>query len=200
MWRTLFQHAAVDWPYLPHVRSQYPTRDGVVQLLQSARLHAGSWSSWTSRRGLRSTGGRRARSMARHATRPAACAADPVRSCLAEIRAKAGELRQSFGDEPRARALEWAAECVEHALHSAEHQLLSLAEAARLSGYSEEHLARLVRTGRIPDRRPPGSRGRIYIAAADLPTRPVQAHTPSADVHELASRLFGGEEGHHGQP
>lgn len=138
--------------------------------------------------------------MAPHRTRPRAAEADAIRSSLAEIRAKAGELRQAFGDEPRARALEWAAERVQEALERSERQILSLAEAATRSGYSEEHLARLVRAGRIPDRRPLGSRGRIYIAAADLPTRPRRAHTPSADVHELASRLYGGKEGHHGQP
>lgn len=138
--------------------------------------------------------------MARHTARPASGEADLVRSCLAEIRAKADELRRAFADESRARAMEWAAERVEEALQSAQSQLLSLAEAARRSGYSEEHLARLVRTGRIPDRRRPGSRGRIYIAASDLPTRPRREHTASADVHELASRLFGGREGHHGHP
>ena len=138
--------------------------------------------------------------MARTATTFSNAEADAIRSCLAEIRAKACELRQAFGDESRSRALEWAAERVEEVLETAERRLLSLAESARRSGYSEEHLARLVRTGRIPDRRRPGSRGRIYIAAADLPTRLQRAHTPSADVHELASRLFGGKEGHHGQP
>jgi hypothetical protein len=144
-------------------------------------------------------GGPRARSMARTTTSSNG-EADAIRSSLAEIRSKAVELRQAFGDEPRARALEWAVERVEEALDSAERQLLSLAEAASRSGYSEEHLARLVRTGSIPDRRPPGSKGRIWIAASDLPTRPSRAHTPSADVHELASRLYGGKDGHHGHP
>jgi len=131
---------------------------------------------------------------------PANGEADSVRSSLAEIRAKADELRRVFADEPRARTLEWAAERVQAALAGAQAQLLSLTEAASRSGYSEEHLARLVRTGRIPDRRPPGSRGRIYVAASDLPTRPCRAHTPGADVHELASRLFGGREGRNGHP
>jgi hypothetical protein len=126
--------------------------------------------------------------------------ADAIRHALAEIHAKAVELRQAFADEPRARALEWAAERIEAALRSSQSQLLSLSEAAARSGYSEEHLSRLVRTGRIPDRRLPGSQGRIWIAAGDLPVRPGRAHTPSADVHELASRLFGGKGGHHGQP
>lgn len=126
--------------------------------------------------------------------------ADAIRRALALIRSKAGELRQAFGGEAVARALEWATERCEEALRSAQGELLSLSAAAERSGYSADHLARLVRTGRIPDRRPPGSKGRIYIAAADLPTRPQRAHTGSADVHELASRLFGGKEGHHGQP
>lgn len=141
----------------------------------------------------------RARSMGRTPGHDSS-SSEAIRRALAEIRAKAGELRQAFADEPRARTLEWAAERIESALRSSESQLLSLTEAAARSGYSEEHLSRLVRTGRISDRRLPGSRGRIWIAAGDLPVRPGRAHTPVADVHELASRLFGGKGGHHGQP
>ena len=125
---------------------------------------------------------------------------DSVHQVLSEIRAKAVELRQSFGDDSRARALEWAAERMELALAHAESELLSLAEASKRSGYSEEHLARLIRTGRLPDRRPPGSRGRLYLSASDLPRRPKKAHTGDADVHELASRLYGGREGPSGHP
>ena len=122
-----------------------------------------------------------------------------VHQALHGIRTKAAEWR-AFADESRARALEWAADTVENALRSADAEVLPLDEAAERSGYSEEHLARLVRTGRIPDMRKPGSRGRIYIRISDLPTRLPQAHTPSADVHELASRLLGGRKGHHGHP
>ena len=125
---------------------------------------------------------------------------DPSSQALVEVRAKAAELRQSFGDNSRACALEWAAERMELALAQAEHELLSLREASQRSGYSEEHLARLVRTGRIPDRRPPGSRGRLYLRASDLPRRPPKTHTEGADVHELARRLYGGREGQHGHP
>lgn len=78
--------------------------------------------------------------------------------------------------------------------------VLTLEEAAAESGYSVDHLARLVRTGRIPDTRPPGSKGRIHVRAADLPARPCRRHTKSADVHELASRLYGGREGPSGHP
>jgi hypothetical protein len=125
---------------------------------------------------------------------------DTIREALTAIRAKAAELRQSFGDDSRARALEWAAERMELALAHAESELISLAEASQRSGYSEEHLARLIRMGRIPDRRPPGSRRRLYLRASDLPRRPARAHTEGADVHELASRLYGGREGPSGHP
>lgn len=123
-----------------------------------------------------------------------------VQQSLAEIRAKAAEFRQAFGDEPRARSLEWAADRVEAALRGAECEMLSLAESAERSGYSQEQLARLVRAGRIPDTRPRGSKGCIYIRASDLPARPNKTHTQAADVHELASRLYGGREGRHGHP
>lgn len=119
--------------------------------------------------------------------------ATPIRQALAELRNKAAELRV-FGGESVARTLEWAADRIESALDAEDNALLSLREASRLSGYSTEHLARLVRCGRIPDRRAPGSRGRICIHASDLPKRPRRAHTPHADVHELASRLYGGKE------
>ena len=112
-----------------------------------------------------------------------------VRQCLADIRAKAKELRESFGADGPARALEWAATKVETALLAEADRIVYLPEAARISGYCEGHLARLVRKGQIPDMRATGSRGRIKVRVFDLPTKPGQKHTPSADVRDLASRL-----------
>ena len=71
---------------------------------------------------------------------------------------------------------------------------LTLAQAAQRSGYSKDHLARMVRQGKIPDLRAPGSKGRILIRAADLPSRPARHHNSTTDAHGLASRLFGGRE------
>ena len=113
-----------------------------------------------------------------------------VSQAVADIRAKAKELRESFGAEGRARALEWAATKLETALVSEADRLVYLPEAARISGYCEGHLARLVRKGLIPDMRPPGSHGRIKVRVGDLPTKAGRKHTPPADVHDLASRLF----------
>ena len=124
-----------------------------------------------------------------------------LQKSLVEIRAKAKELRDSFGLEAPARALEWAAGKVETALLSEADRVVYLPEAARISGYSEGHLARLVRRGQIPDQRPEGSRGRIKVRVSDLPEKPGHGHNPPADVHDLASRLFkGGREGHYGHP
>lgn len=112
-----------------------------------------------------------------------------VQQAIAEIRAKAKELR-SYGAEGPALALEQAATKFEAALLSDADRVVYLPEAARISGYCDGHLARLVRKGQIPDMRPPGSRGRIKVRVADLPTKPGRKHTPPADVHDLASRLF----------
>jgi hypothetical protein len=112
-----------------------------------------------------------------------------VQRCVAEILAKAKELREAFGGEPQARSLEWAATQIEQALRDDGGQLLTLPEAAEISGYHPDSLARMVRNGEIPDLRPKGSKGMIRIRRAELPIKPGRAHTPRADVRELASRL-----------
>jgi len=124
-----------------------------------------------------------------------------VHQAVADIRAKAEELRETFGDEPLARSLEWAALLVERALREETDQLLTLAQAAEVSGYHPDSLARMVRDGQIPDLRPPNSKGMIRIRRGDLPIKPGKPHTPSADVRELASRLgIRGTGGPHGHP
>ena len=115
-------------------------------------------------------------------------------------RARAQQLRDHGAAEGPARAYEVAAAELDAAMRAGEDELLPLRRAAEASGYSEGQLARLVRAGRIPDLRPPGSRRRIFIRAADLPKRAKKSHVGSADVHELASRLFGGKEARNGHP
>jgi len=79
-------------------------------------------------------------------------------------------------------------------------ELLTLQRAAEECGYSVDHLSRLVRAGKLPNRRAPGSRGRIALRRSDLPHKPSGRHPRNADVHDLASRLYGGKEGRHGHP
>jgi hypothetical protein len=111
---------------------------------------------------------------------------------LENIRSKAAELRDSFGDEPRARALEWAAAQIERAIQQDDDERLSLSEAALRSGYSADHLARLIREGRVPNAGRPGS---PRIRVADLPIRPRPvagparaAYDPVADARAIGSR------------
>jgi len=113
-----------------------------------------------------------------------------LHQAVAEILAKAKEFREAFGDEPRARTLEWAAAKVEQALRDDSDQLLTLPQAAEISGYHPDSLARMVRDGQIHDLRLPNSKGIIRIRLGDLPIKPGRPHTPDADVRELASRLF----------
>jgi hypothetical protein len=105
---------------------------------------------------------------------------DLMHATLGEIRAKAAELRQSFGDDARARALEWAAECVERAIRAQADERLTLAEASGRSGYSQDHLSRLMRKGKL---RNAGRRGAPRIRAGDLPNRSVRSVVAGAVQH-----------------
>lgn len=116
---------------------------------------------------------------------------DVLAHALDQIRAKAAELRDSFGDEARALTLEWAASLLECAIRKHADERLTLAEAALRSGYSSDHLARLVRDGRVPNA---GRRGSPRIRAGDLPARAPRAvaapcpraYDPGADARAIA--------------
>jgi hypothetical protein len=78
-------------------------------------------------------------------------------------------------------------------------RVLSLTDAGAYSGYSEAHLMRLVKCGRLSTLRPLGTRGRLTFRRADLPRKPRRQHSSDAGVHELASRLgLRGKGGRHG--
>lgn len=118
---------------------------------------------------------------------------DALHHALAQMRAKAAELRDSFADEARARALEWAASLLEGAIREHAEDRLTLAQAALRSGYSADHLARLVRDCRLPNA---GQRGSPRIRAGDLPLRrpravaapDPRAYDPVADARAIAGR------------
>ncbi len=69
-------------------------------------------------------------------------------SSLWRIRAK---LFRDHADESVARVYEKCATELEEALQEQDERLLDLQEAAVLSGYSADHLGRLVRDGAIPN-------------------------------------------------
>src|SRR5687768_11660431 len=116
-----------------------------------------------------------------------------VSELAATWRSRATELRRWAAAEGAACALEGAARELEAALRGQGEELLTLAQAARESGYSDEHVGRMVRMGKIPNAgRPSAPR----VRRADLPKRlsrtvvlrgPV-AYDAVADARSLASR------------
>jgi hypothetical protein len=73
---------------------------------------------------------------------------------------------------------------------SAAEGILTLASAAAVSGYSVDHLARLLREGKLPNK---GRKGAPRICIADLPKRPSASlarnrptrYDPDADARAL---------------
>ncbi len=90
-----------------------------------------------------------------------------VEALPAAWRRRAKALRR-YGSEPPAVALERCADELETTLVERDETTLSLVEAARESGYSADHLGRLVRDGRIPNAGRPGA---PRIARVHLPRK-----------------------------
>jgi hypothetical protein len=74
---------------------------------------------------------------------------------------------QRCGALPSAASFEVAADELEAALRDEREQPLTLGQAAAESGYSEDHLGRELRLGRVPNA---GKRHAPRIRRADLPT------------------------------
>ena len=85
------------------------------------------------------------------------------------------ELFRQHGHEATARTYEVCSAELEAAVRGGAQELLDLKEAAQESGYSPDHLGRLVRDGKIPNA---GRRNAPKIRRADLPRRPDQVMPP----------------------
>ncbi|WP_420449777.1 hypothetical protein [Candidatus Palauibacter sp.] len=98
-----------------------------------------------------------------------------VEALPADWRKKAKSLRR-YGGETPATAIERCADDLEATLVERDETTLSLVEAARESGYSRDHLGRLVRNGKIPNAGRPNA---PRIARRHLP-RKAPAEAPLA--------------------
>jgi hypothetical protein len=76
--------------------------------------------------------------------------------------------QRRLGADVQARILEVCADELAAALLRAEDEVLSLRRAAQESGYSADHLSRMVRDGKIPNS---GRRSKPLIRRRDLPTK-----------------------------
>ena len=92
---------------------------------------------------------------------------DTLAVLTAQWRDEAETLRKR-GAAAQAVALESCADELERALRDRDNELLNLTDAARLSGYSSEHLGRMVRDGVIPNAGRPNA---PRIRNGDLPRK-----------------------------
>ena len=106
-----------------------------------------------------------------------------------EWRALAAQQRR-LGAESQARILDFCADELAAALARAGDELLSLARAAHESGYTADHLARMVRQGKIPNS---GRKSKPLIRRRDLPKKTLKNEAPpcfSPQSGYIKHRLF----------
>jgi hypothetical protein len=119
----------------------------------------------------------------------------PLTQLALAWRERAADLLRWAAAEGAAVAFERAADELETALRRQADELLTLDQGAAASGYSVEHLGRLIRDGKLPNAgRPSAPR----IRRGDLPQKrqavasaaPAQ-YDPAADARSLLSRRGG---------
>lgn len=111
--------------------------------------------------------------------------AEPFVALVAKWREEGDKLRRRYADERQAHAYEQVAQDLEETLRATEDKLLDLQEAALISGYSADHLGRLVREGTIPNA---GRKHAPQIRLRDLPTKRQDLHGPTPRLHLTSAR------------
>jgi len=111
---------------------------------------------------------------------------DSVADLLRRWTAEAHHLRTRYGMEAAARLCEAHVKELREGLQSGHDELLSIAQAAVESGYSQQHLRALLSQGSVPNA---GAKGRPQIRRKDLPRKPCRKEIP-------ASHRVGGQTRH----
>lgn len=83
--------------------------------------------------------------------------------------AEQARLFEEFGANAQAHTLRIAAAELQDALRAAQEEVLTLQQASELTGYSTDHLGRLIREEQIPNA---GRKGAPRIRRSDLPVKP----------------------------
>lgn len=99
-------------------------------------------------------------------------------------RAEAATL-SAYGAEPMAKCLLTAAEQLSVALAESDGETVNLRQAALLSGYSEDHLGRLVRSSKL---RNVGRTNAPLLRRGDLPIKPGQSLRSEDSRDQLSAR------------
>ena len=113
----------------------------------------------------------------------------PVDGLPTTWRKQARTLRE-YGGETPAVAIESCAAQLEEALRENDEATLTLTDAARESGYSTDHLGRLVREGKIPNAGRPGAPRiarrhlprKTCAATSRLASQPLRRDVPTAQI------------------
>lgn len=100
-------------------------------------------------------------------------------------RAKAQDFA-AFGANAQATTCTLLADELEAALQVQDVATVTLAEASRIGGYSTEHLARLVRSGQLPNA---GRKGAPRLHRRDVPTRAAYQPPPSLRLVESGNSV-----------
>jgi hypothetical protein len=74
-----------------------------------------------------------------------------VQELITRWREEAGVLKTRYADERAAKLFQVCADELEQALRVTGDELLTLTQAARISGYSPDYLGRLIREGTVPN-------------------------------------------------
>ena len=100
--------------------------------------------------------------------------------------AEASDLETRYHDARGASLFRLCAAELLEAIREAEARVLTLTEAAEASGYSSDHLRRLIADGRITNA---GRRGAPRIRLADLPSKPGATNGLMTEAEEAARSL-----------
>jgi hypothetical protein len=107
----------------------------------------------------------------------------PDLSTLIDTWRSDAETLRRYGDTRAATICDRHAEEVERAMRDRENELLTLTQAAQISGYSDDHLGRLVRNGRL---RNWGQHGSPRVRRGDLPSK-AQHLPPEPHSHTVTA-------------
>jgi hypothetical protein len=106
---------------------------------------------------------------------------------------------RAFGATTQAEAVERCALELEDTLAAGDGELLTLHGAAQISGYSADHLGRLIRQGTLRNvgrpRAPRVRRGDLPRKAASLPVRTSDLHLVGADPRQVARAVVTSRKG-----
>ena len=113
---------------------------------------------------------------------------------LPDLWRQRAEFLSEYGDPNVARLWLIAATELEQAQLTQGEETMTLVEAARLSGYSADHLGSLIRSGKIPNY---GRRNAPRIRRCDLPTKhstkpgrpPSRKAAKAEDITNIAKKL-----------